>query len=374
MAATGVTGLRNGIGPHARLLLTGLATFVLMGFGQALIGPALPEMTRLFSLRDGTAGMLVSAQWVGSAVGVAAMYRWSRHVSPRLALAMLALGGAGLALQPAWWAVLVSAVVFGIGYGMVAAVFNPRVLRAFGARGVSMLSLLNAAYAAGAIISPLAFVALGNSSRIAFGIAAAVYLAIWLSAADREGAETVRRPVQTGFRPHWPVLVFAAIGIGVEASLAGLGPTALVRAGHSEEAAAQLLSAFFLAFLMSRIVLGMVAHRFGSFTIYAAAIVLAVGALLVAVSGATGAGFVTMGVAAGMFFPGTFVTASRKMGDDPRVTPVILGAGLVGGIGLPLVLSALTAGMGPLGFFWLLLGISLPTAIAALASLRSMAR
>ena len=94
--------MRNGIGPHARLLLTGLATFVLMGFGQALIGPALPEMTRLFGLRDGTAGMLVSAQWVGSAVGVAAMYLWSQHVAPRLALALLALGAAGLAIQTGW--------------------------------------------------------------------------------------------------------------------------------------------------------------------------------------------------------------------------------------------------------------------------------
>lgn len=369
-----MTGLRKGFGPHAGLLLTGLATFILMGFGQALIGPALPEMTRAFGLQDGRAGMLVSAQWIGSAVGVAAMYLWSQHVTPRLALAMLALGGAGLALQPGWGPVLVSAVVFGTGYGMATAVFNPRVLRAFWPRGASMLSLLNAAYAAGAIVSPLAFVALDNSSRIAFGIAVAAYAAIWLVAADREGGGAVARPARTGFRPHWPVLAFAAIGIGVEASLAGLGPTALVRAGHSEATAARLLSAFFLAFLLSRIVLGMVAHRFGSFTLYAAAIVLAVAAALVAVSGATGPGFVAMGVSAGMFFPGIFVTASRKMGEDPRVTPVILGAGLVGGIGLPPVLSALMAGMGPLGFFWLVLAITLPTALAALALMRGMAR
>lgn len=366
--------MRNRIGPGAGLLLTGLATFVLMGFGQALIGPALPEMTRLFDLQPGAAGMLVSAQWVGSAVGVAVMYGWSRHVSPRLALAMLALGGAGLAVQPAWWAVLVSAVVFGTGYGMATAVFNPRVLRAFGARGASMLSLLNAAYAAGAIVSPLAFVALDNSSRLAFGFAVVAYLAIWLLSAEREKAADAPRPVQTGFRPHWPILIFAAIGIGIEASLAGLGPTALVRAGHGEEAAARLLSAFFLAFLLSRIGLGMVAHRFSSFTIYAAAIVLAVAAALVSVAGAPGPGFVAMGVSAGMFFPGIFVTGTRKMGDDPRVTPVILGAGLVGGIGMPVLLSALTAGMGPLGFFWLLLAITVPTALAALASLRGMAR
>lgn len=367
--------MRKGMGPDLGLLLTGLTTFVLMGFGQALIGPALPEMTRIFGLQDGAAGLLISAQWGGSAVGVGVMYRWSRHVTPRLALALLALGGAGLALQPAWWLVLVSAVVFGTGYGMATAVFNPRVLRAFGVRGPSMLSLLNAAYAAGAILSPLAFVALGNSSPMGFGFAAISYLVILVLSADRgDQAAAVATSSRSGFRPHWPILIFAAIGIGIEACLAGLGPTALVRAGLTEEAAAQQLSAFFLAFLTARIILGVLAHRFGSFSIYAAAMVLAVVAAGIAVLGAPGAGFVMMGISAGMFFPGVFVTAARKMGDDPRVTPVILWAGLVGGIGLPPLLSALSAGMGPLGFFWLMLAIVVPTAIAALLCLRSMAR
>jgi FHS family glucose/mannose:H+ symporter-like MFS transporter len=360
-------------GPLA-LLLAGLATFTLMGFGQALIGPALTEMTRLFSLSPGSSGALVSAQWVGSAVGVTVMYLWSAHVTPRRALGMLALGATGLAVQPAWWVVIVSAVVFGTGYGMATAVFNPRVLRAFGARGASMLSLLNAAYAAGAIISPLAFVALGNTSRIAFGIAVVAYLAIWLFAGDRGGkGPTVHIP-KTGFHFSWPILTFGAIGIGIEACLAGLGPTALVATGQSEEAAAQLLSAFFVAFLAIRILLGVSAHLFTAFYIYTAAMVWAVLASCAAIYWSPGPAFVAMGISAGMFFPGFFVTAIAKMGEDPRVTPVILGAGLVGGIGMPLALSLLTAGMGPLGFFWVMLAISLPTAAAALLLAPRMSR
>ena len=360
---------------HLGLLLVGLATLTLMGFGQALIGPALPEMTRLFGLAPGEAGALVSAQWIGSAVGVAVMYRWSAHVTPRRALGILALGAAGLALQPAWWVVLVSAVVFGTGYGMATAVFNPRVLRAFGPRGASMLSLLNAAYAAGAILSPLAFVALGNTSRIAFGLAVVAYLGICLFAADRESAGAApTAQTQTGFRLHWPILCFGAIGIGTEACLAGLGPTALVATGQSEEAAARLLSAFFVAFLAVRVLLGASAHRFRSFDIYAAAMVLLVLAALAAIFVAPGPAFVAMGVAAGMFFPGFFVTAIRKMGEDPRVTPIILGAGLVGGIGMPLLLSILTPVLGPMGFFWLMLAISGPTTLAALVLAGRMAR
>ena len=368
--------MQSGTHPRWGVLAMGLATFTLMGFGQGLIGPALPEMTRRFALPEGAAGLLVSAQWIGSAAGVAVMYQWSRHVSIRLAMALLAAGGAGLALQPGWLPVLLAAVVFGTGYGLSTAVFNPRVLRAFGGKGASMLSLLNASYAAGAIISPIAFVLLGNSSAPAFGFAAIAFLMICLLATDRRGSETPAVVAEggEGIRLHWPILGFAAVGIGLEACLVGLGPLALVRAGQGESDAAGLLSAFFVAFLLARVTLGMVAHHIASFTIYVAAILMMLIASLVAVTGLIGPAFVAMGVSAGMFFPAVFVTGTRKMGDDPRVTSIILGAGLVGGIGLPPILSAVSAGLGPLGLFWCVLGISVPTALAALAVARNMAR
>ncbi|MDQ2066490.1 hypothetical protein Q9295_08900 [Xinfangfangia sp. CPCC 101601] len=368
--------MRIGLGSPLGVLLTGLASFTMMGFAQGLIGPALPELTRNFSLPEGAAGLLVSAQWGGSAIGVAAIYFWSHRITPRLALAILAVGGAGLTLQPSWVLMLISALVFGTGYGMATAVFNPRVLQAFQTRGASMVGLLNAAYAAGAILSPLAFVALGNSSMLAFGTAAAAYLVIWLFAAEPTREAIVQSPskARTGFKPHYPLLVFAALGIGLEATLAGLGPTALIRAGASEAQAAQLLSGFFFTFLAARLGLGLVADRIGSFTLYVAAMALTVLASGAAVMGQEGVAFVAMGASAGMFFPAIFVTGARKMGDDPRVTPVILGSALVGGIGMPLLVSWLGAGLGEMGFFWLVLAISAPAALAAALSLRSMAR
>ena len=41
------------------------------------------------------------------------------------------------------WITLVGALVFGAGYGCATAIFNPRMLQAFGPRGPAMLSLLN---------------------------------------------------------------------------------------------------------------------------------------------------------------------------------------------------------------------------------------
>ena len=79
-----------------------------------------------------------------------------------------------------------------------------------------------------------------------------------------------------------------------------------------------------------------------------------------------------MGASAGLFFPGFYVTASAKMGEDIRVPPTIIASGLVGGIGAPLVLAPLMAGMGDRGFFWLVAGVTLALTVAAVLSLRRM--
>ena len=77
-----------------------------------------------------------------------------------------------------------------------------------------------------------------------------------------------------------------------------------------------------------------------------------------------------MGAPAGVFFPGYYVTASGKMGEDIRVPPTIVASGLVGAIVTPLVLAPLVTGMGERGFFWVSAAILGMTAMAALLSLR----
>jgi len=80
--------------------------------------------------------------------------------------------------------------------------------------------------------------------------------------------------------------------------------------------------------------------------------------------------FMVMGAFAGLFFPSFFVTASRLLGDDPRVTPTIIAAGLVGGISSPVLLGWLVEGMGERGFFQIVAGVTLVPAVAALLLLR----
>ena len=71
---------------NAALLLVGIATFVLMGAGQSLYGPALPAFSRAFGVSIGQAGLLVSAHWIGCAIGVAGMFVWGARTTPRAVL------------------------------------------------------------------------------------------------------------------------------------------------------------------------------------------------------------------------------------------------------------------------------------------------
>lgn len=364
--------MKDQIRAHVGLLFAGVATFVMMGAGQALFGPALPVLSRTYALGQGEAGLLVSLLWVGCFLGVALMYLQGAVIGPRHALMAMTLGAVGMAVELGWWVTLLAAAVFGMGYGMATAVFNPRVMRAFGTHGPSMLSLLNATFGVGAIAAPLVFVWLGSDPVWAFGIVAAVLLAIWLLAgpAGREGVAP--QGLVKVFKPHWGILAFGLLAIGMEASLAGLGPSALIRAGVEEERASELLSAFFVVFLLARVVLIFVAHRIQPFALYTAAVGSAAAFALGAVFLSPSIFFVAMGASTGVFFPGFYVTASGKMGEDIRVPPTIVAAGLVGAIGAPLILAPLIGVLGERGFFWVISAVLLAMTAAAVLSLRQM--
>ncbi|MDM7932299.1 MFS transporter [Tabrizicola sp.] len=364
--------MKDLIRANAGLMFAGVATFVMMGAGQSLYGPALPAFSRLFNVSVAEAGVLVSAHWVGCFIGVGFMYLKGSTVTPRHALAAMAIGAAGVAALAGWWATIAGAVVFGMGYGMSTAVFNPRVLRAFGSKGPSMLSLLNATFGVGAIAAPLIFVALGSDPRWSFGLTAALAAVIWLFAdpAGRTGAAPAAEV--RAFRPHVGILAFGAVAIGMEACLIGLGPTALIQAGVAEATAAELLSAFFVVFLLSRVALIFVAHRVEPFVLYTLAIAVAAVCALGSALVSPALFFVAMGAPAGLFFPGFYVTASGKMGEDLRVPPTIIASGLVGGIGAPLIVAPLMVGMGERGFFWLVAGVTVTLTVAAVLSLRRM--
>lgn len=357
--------------PRLVLLIAGIATFVLMGAGQALYGPALPAFARSFDLTVAEAGWMVSAQWIGAAVGVGLMFAAAHLFGPRHALLKIAGGAVIIALTPYWAGALAGSLIFGIGYGIATVVFNPRILSEFGDRGPSMVSLVNAMFAAGAIVSPLVYVGIGSNPALAFGGLAVLALLIALLAkVDKADAAAVTENATEPYRFAPLILTFGIIGIAIEATLIGLGPTALIRAGYSEVAAAQGLSVFFVVFLVARLVLVWLAHYFRPFSLFTAAMAIMAALALAGTVLPPMVFFAGMGISAGLFFPNFFVVATRAMGNNPKVTPTIVSAGLVGGISAPVVIGSLIEGLGDRGYFQIMAAIALPATLAALAVMR----
>jgi hypothetical protein len=279
----------------------------------------------------------------------------------------MALGAAGMASGAGVLATFGGACVFGIGYGFATVVFNPRILRAFGVRGTAMVSLVNASFGVGAIAAPLIFVWLGSDPARAFVGVAVLAAVIWLGAGA--AGQTAAAPAQAASGPFRPMLafqLFAVAGIGMEATLIGLGPTALIASGVSETAAAQLLSGFFVAFLGVRVVLVFGAHLVAPFLLYIGAMIVAAVSAALAATVSPGVFFVALGASAGLFFPGFYVAASQLMGDDVRTAPTIIAAGLVGGIASPVVLAPLLPLLGGGGFFAILSVVALICAASGL--------
>lgn len=358
------------IAANAALVIAGCVSFIVMGAAQSIYGPAIPAFAREYGISTGSAGLLISVHWVGSACGVALMFLRDRLGTPRMALGGMTLGAALIGTGTGFALTLLGALVLGYGIGISTVIYNRRFLARFGARGPSMVALLNAIFAAGAIAAPLAFVALGSNPQLAYLIVAALAGATFLVARDMPHAAAVQSAVP--FAPRPAILAFGALAVGIEASLIGLGPVALIALGQSETSAAQALSAFFAAFLVARTALVGVAAVVPPFPMYVVAV--AVTAACAAALAATGWTwlFIAMGAAASLYFPAFYVSSVRLMGDHPRVTPTVIAAGLAGGISAPVLLGAVMAQMGDAVFFPVIAALAGVVGVAGLLSLRGM--
>ncbi len=377
--------MRSFLSPQPGLLVTGALGFGMMGVGQSVYGPALPAWMRDFGLTQTAAGLILSAYWVGAIVAVVAMLRIGHRFPAWAAVALAAAGQAMIAFGPAWPVKVAGAALFGIGGGFATVVFNRRVLAAFGSRGPAMVGAINALYGVGAITGPMIYLALGADPDHSYAVTSAASLILCLYAwravapeaplgkpdAQDDTAVSDRAAIAAP-----AILAIGGIAIGLESILVGLGPSALIAAGMTEARAAGLLSGFFVCFLASRMSLLWLASRIASLRLLAGALMLTmVFALCATLS--PGLFFVLCGVPAGLYFPSYFVTASARLGRAAHVAPIIIVAGMAGGVVAPLIAGgAMTIGTRPGTAFFLTAAagalVSLVLALRGLSRPRSI--
>lgn len=355
------------------LLLTGsIIAFILMGAGQSLMGPSLPEFRTLFNLSVATASMAVTAQWVGALTGVIALFLFGKRDWTRLAFACLIVGAGLMAFQINWILTLAGSLIFGAGYGASLALVNSRLMQSFEKAGPSLVSLVNALFGGGAIAAPLVFVVLARNPSLCFGILAAglvfpFLLSFFFPATKTESTALEASPKT---KISFPTLFIGASGTAIEACLIGLGPVILLGGGYSDNAAAGALSLFFVFFLSGRVALSLIGQRLPVAPMLVAG--FTGGALLLVIAGFNIAPTITYPLAGffiGSIFPNFFVFGSYRMGKDARTGSIIVMAALAGGVAGPLIVGQLVTAMPPLMPFWLLAAYSGVIAVCGLVVL-----
>jgi FHS family glucose/mannose:H+ symporter-like MFS transporter len=186
---------------------TGLLTvlflgFVLSGIATTIVGPMLPVFIRRWGLDDGQAGLFSSVQFLAALVGTVISGAWMARRGYRPSLvAGYALIGYGLATLNASMHVnaLAATAAFGLGYGLITPGTNLYVAEAGGARGASLLNLLNFTWGVGAMAcSPLIAMALRRNWLPGLLIGYAIFgtglvLALFFARFGTERHETHRK-------------------------------------------------------------------------------------------------------------------------------------------------------------------------------------
>ncbi len=234
-----------------------LASFVVMGLPDGMLGTAWPAMRLSFGAPVGDLGLVLLVATAGSVLVTVFVSRLIRHLGVPALLAVAgsaaAVAYAGFALAPGLWLVLGVAVLSGAAAGMMDAGLNTTVALTGRQR---LLNLLHGAYGVGTAIGPLAVTAaiLTGSWRPAYLALLALDLVIagsWLRLRRLSGP-AASRPGPAPARPGPAARDIAAPDIAARdmADADGAGPGVPPEAGWSRRryrlAVAAGMSVFFL--------------------------------------------------------------------------------------------------------------------------------
>ncbi|MHB8376872.1 MAG: MFS transporter [Dehalococcoidia bacterium] len=365
MASTARSSTATPPGAHPLLHGSAFLAFVCVGLYGSTFGPAIPFLSRDLGVPLDTAGLVLTAFFLGSisasSVVAVALHARSSRLLGACGLALIIAGALLLGLAPTWPIALAGAVVLGAGDGLVVAGLH--ILMARSSRDVpSAVNNLNLFFALGAIIGPLWAGALlaanGDRSLVYAGIAAVAAVAfVGLLRAPEAMAPPAAVEDEERFRvPKSPVtLVLGVVLFLYVGAEFGLGSWVSSYARQSAHAgvftAAVLTSGFWLALGLGRVITGVYFARRHDATLLLAASVAGAGLSSLALSLAPG-NLVLSGVFAfgaglclGPVWPATVAIVSEAgLAHD---TAAVVTLGNAGGLVIPWAQGRVLVGAGP---------------------------
>jgi MFS transporter, FHS family, glucose/mannose:H+ symporter len=352
----------------SRLFVSGTAAFVLIGVLGAIYGVALPAFTRLYGLDTGSASLILTTHALGGVLSVIVAVAGVRGLGARTSMVLMAMGTGLVALTPGWPLTLLGSLIAGAGFGLIVTHVNRSFLMGFGQRGPGMVGLVNGISGIGLIVGPLLYVWSGGSVTLVFaGIAVFSLSILALFTVDKSGEQ---KSEGAPYVLHWrmAILLLNFVSVSLEMALSGLGASALISLGWSENAAAMLASGFFAAFLISRLAMYWLTQFITAERLFLIGTIGTIAACLMTAAGMEAVGYVIAGGFVGLAFPSFFVWGAQILGPEPRMSAAILLSGLSGAAFGPFIFGAL---LSRIGLPQLFLSVAVIAGILAVAILFS---
>jgi fucose permease len=378
------------------LLVLAYLAFLGISLPDGLLGVSWPSMSVSFGQPIGALGLVLPFAVVSSMVSAGSTgvllskFGLGRILAASVAAYTVALVAQSLA--PSFWVFVAAVVLLAAGSGAIDVGLNSYAARQFNARQITWM---HAVYGLGAAAGPLLFLAtvtLGVSWRWAFGA-----VAVLLTLLTIIFATTTRRwpralpPAEPRPRTRWTVAlrrsppglwlggVAFLVQTGLETGTALWAYTYLTEArAVPTDLAAAATSGYWIALLISRVVLGAVATRTGTRRILVTCLAgMGVGAVLLVLPGLSPVvGFLLLGFSAAPMFPLLTLTTKDRVGAawTDRAIGVQSAAATAGSATLPAVIGLLIGPFGPEVIAPSLLVFAvLNIAVVGLAILRSRA-
>jgi MFS transporter, FHS family, glucose/mannose:H+ symporter len=340
----------------------GFVAFTCIGAIQAMYGPAYLMFSKRFELSSslgffGNPGLIVSAHFAGSVLGITAQTQLEKRLGTRLRLSLssllLVLGCLGVALAPTWILVLLAAFVMGLGFGGIDVSINNLFSSGFGERGAAMSNIVNALFGVGAIVGPLLIGLIPGNYGIPFLIAAAFsVLVLFLFFSSQEldvfSAKNERSSLQNAVPINVPVLSCFLLlfwtYVLVEVGAASSETTHLVKVfSWTEQNAAFVNSLFWGGLALGRMLIAPFTTRFSPSSIVLGSVILVAASLsLTGIAPIAPIAYTLAGIACGPIFPTGFVWMSKALGGGLTNASIVIASANFGGVATPAVIELLS--------------------------------
>ena len=374
-----------------------LGAFLLIGSIDAAYGPLLRPIATQFGVSLPAAGTAISVYFAGALASVPVVLAGFRRGPPHriavAALAVLAVGCLTISLAGGWRILLGGVLVSGLGFGATDFGLNQLSARTQVDGRAARLTILNAAFGAGAILGPVIVSQLGEQT-LTTGFAAAAGLACVLAVglrgirvrtgpaaddlatgpvaigplgdvplpASLEPAARAAGPAAPSPSPAPPgpgrrrpalssrrgLVALAGLGyllyVACEASVAGWIPAQLASVGYRASFAAWVTSGFWAAMTIGRLLAVPVSRAVPAHRIVLAACALLLAVLtLTALPAVAPAAYIAAGLAAAPIFPVGLAWVGAAFPGHRHATSWALTGSLVGGITGPAVVAAVVS-------------------------------